>query len=479
MPLVKQRANTFFSNSFFIFLFRFFPSLAGLAVIILYAHKLPVTAYGSYFNFWIQFNVFYPLVCFGVHALILTYPKNFILHLAGNIPTKYYLLFASWGVALSTVFAYIQFRSAAIPFVIPLLLMLTYSISVIVESFLIVCKSYVSLVVTNLFYAVAYVAVHWCVVDRQFSFLDIFYYITILNVLRMVVYAIDAIRNRGAGGGEQRQPVVQSPATIRNLWLHLGLYDVLQSLSGWVDKFIVSLVLTSSASALYFNGSMNIPFLPLLLGAASSAVLMQLATGQKHNEKEDTIVLMNQTGRVLSCIVFPLFFYLLLFRDLIVTLLTIKYLESVPIFILALFVLPVRAYSFTTVLQRLHKGALINAGAISEMLLAVLLMYPLYKWLGLPGIALGFVISTYFQAAFYLFHSARLLGVGMGQLLPFGNWLLKLIVFGVLFIGIHYILERCFAGKIALFLGGVVMGAIALFSLWIELKPGKYGDSTE
>jgi O-antigen/teichoic acid export membrane protein len=208
-----------------------------------------------------------------------------------------------------------------------------------------------------------------------------------------------------------------------------------------------------------------------LLSAAGTAVLIQLASGKRDNEVGETIKLMHQSGKILSSIVFPLFFFLLFYRtELIVTVFTEKYIPAIPVFLAAILVIPVRAYSFTTILQRQHKGNIINIGALSELLLACALMYPLYKWLGLPGVALSFVISTYLQAAFYLFHSGRLLNVSPLQLIPYKNWLVKLIIFATLFISIHYISREYFGVEIALILGGAVMVSSIMLALFIEIR---------
>ena len=161
----------------------------------------------------------------------------------------------------------------------------------------------------------------------------------------------------------------------------------------------------------------------------------------------------------------------LFFRhEFIVTIFTEKYLPAVPVFAAAILVLPVKAYSFTTVLQRLHKGSIINAGAIADLGLALALMYPLYKWLGLPGVALCFVISTYLQAAFYLFYSAKLLHTSPLKLIPYINWIIKLIVFATLFIIIRYVGNLYFTGKITLILGAGMMVILTVVSLIFEAK---------
>jgi len=470
MPLPKPGHNSLFSNSLFIFIIRFFPSLANLLVMIWYSKHLPPALYGNYYHFWIQLNVIFPLACFGIHVLVITYSQSFLLNLLRNIKTRYFVLYAFWVLALSAVFALLQCSALPVTFAIPFAFILCFSISAILESFLIVFRNYAWLTVINILYSAIYWLIHLYILKEGFSLQAVFTYLLILTALRLGIYSGIVIGNM-----KRCEPVADTGivdlAKIRSLWLHLGLYDVLQVLFSWVDKFIISIVLTASLSAIYYNGSQNIPFLPLLLSAAGSAVLMQLAAGQKDDENRNAIKLMNQSGRVLSSIVFPVFFFLLFFRyEFIVVIFTEKYIPAIPVFLMAILVLPVKAYSFTTVLQRMHKGAIINTGAIADLMLALALMYPLYKWLGLPGVALSFVISTYLQAAFYLYHAAKLLHTSPLKLIPYANWLIKFIVFASLFIIIHYAVNLYFTGKITLILGAAAMVIITAVSLILELK---------
>ena len=470
MPLPKAGSNSLFSNSFYIFIIRFFPSLANLLVVIGYSRYLPQAAYGSYQHFWIQLNVLYPVACFGIHALVITYPGNFLIQLMHRLSIKHYVLYGVWVAGLSIVFALLQNNGIGLSLVVPFLFIASFSISIIVESLLIVARSYKSLTSVSLLYSLGWCIIHWYVLQLGFTLQSIFSLLLVLNMLRLAVYIIILLININGSKEPVDNKSYNIPA-IRSLWIHLGMYDISQMLFSWIDKFVLSLVLTASVSAVYFNGAQNIPFLPLLLSAAGSAVLIKLAAGNKEDERKDITALMNQSGKILSCIIFPVFFYLLLYRyDIIIFLFTERYIASVPVFAASVLALPVKAYSFTTVLQRMHKGSIINAGAIADLLLACALMYPLYKWLGLQGVALSFVITTYLQALFYLYYSARLLHISILSLVPVANWILKLIVFFCLFIVIHYLGNAYFKRDIALILGGGVTILTIGISLLIEIN---------
>ena len=465
-----MKNSTLFSNSFFIFIIRFFPSLANLLVVIWYSRQLPQDTYGNYQHFWIQLYVLAPLTCMGIHVLAVNYRPGFIMKLLNSIKARQYVFFTFWVILLSVVFAVLQCDALHISFIIPFLYLLCYTLVVIFESFLIVFRSYQWLVATNIIFSATFFAIHWYLLGHSFSLQTLFTYLLIITVLRLCVYSGVAIANMQQYSEEEHEEEYKI-SKIRELWLHLGLYDVTQVLFGSIDKFVISLALTAQLSAIYYNGSQPIPFLPMLLGAAGSAVLIQLARGTKKNEKAEAVQLMNQLGRVLSCLIFPAFFFLFFYgAPLLIGLLGDKYRPAIPIFMVSLLVLPVRAYHFTTILQRMHKGSIINIGSIGDLILACALIYPLYLWKGLPGVALSFVISTYVQAAFYLYYTAKLLDVSVLKLIPYVNWIIKLIVFATLFIGIRYLGNRQFTTGIQLILGGAAMVVMISVSLFAEYR---------
>jgi O-antigen/teichoic acid export membrane protein len=134
--------------------------------------------------------------------------------------------------------------------------------------------------------------------------------------------------------------------------------------------------------------------------------------------------------------VMPLFLFLLFFAAPLFDLLfDHRYAASVPIFQWSILVLPLRAYGFTSILQHAHKGALINKGALLDLVIALALLYPLYRLMGLPGLAFSFVLSSYVQAAYYSIHTAKILQVKLFELFPLKLWLQQfLLSFGIIFV---------------------------------------------
>lgn len=477
MPLPKLRSNSLLGSSFFIFIIRFFPSLANLVVLLYYSRQLDKITYGAYQNFWIQLNIIAPIAYFGINALLMTYPPGAIVKLAKTISNKQYFVYLLWLIMLSVGFAALQYSNLSIGFLLPFLFMATFATGVIIESLLVAFKNFRILALVNFLYAALYIAIHKLVLDAGYSHFHLFLSLLLLNCLRLAfsLYILMGNIKRVRDEHTALRPVKD----IRTLWMHLGFFDVLQAFSMWVDKFLVSVLLTASLSAIYFNGTQNVPFLALITGAAGNAVLIQMARVKEADEGAQLRYLVHLSAKHLSNIVFPLFFFLVFFCHEVFHCFLPGYEAAVPIFFISLFLLPLRTYSFLTVFQKLHKGYISNIGAVGELILACLLMYPLYKWLGLPGIMLSFVISTYAQVVFYFYHISKLLQTGIHNLIPFANWAIKSSIFFVLFMILHYFLTSFFELNISLAIGMAVMVITIAAALFIETTLQKNGGNAE
>ncbi len=475
MPLQKLKSSSLLNNSFFIFLIRFFPSVANLVVLLYYSRQLDMPAYGIYQNFWVQIYFLYPLAAFGIHVLITTYAPSTILKIAQKLSATQYVIYSVWVLLISALFAWLQPSSLNMGWWLPMLFLIVFVAGIILESFIIVLKGFKALLIINILYAISYVLVHKLVLAQTFSHYNIFLYLLLIGVGKVALSTLVVLFNIRKHQDDVHEES-RSINEIRTLWLHMGYYDILQTLSTWIDKFVVSLLLTASLSAIYFNGSQNIPFLPIILSAAGSAVLLQMNKVKATNENESLLLLMKTSARYLSCVVFPILFFLMFFRYEVFKVVLPGYIDAVPVFFIMLFILPLRIYSFLTVFQKLHKGHISTTGAIGELILACLLMYPLYLWLGLPGIALSFVISTYAQAFYYMIHIRSLLNVGFMQILPIANLLIKVLIFSSLFMVIHYLLSSLFEARISMLIGMSIMAIGVLTALYVEVRSDKNGN---
>ncbi|PSK95130.1 hypothetical protein [Taibaiella chishuiensis] len=458
-----------FGNSFRIFAIRLFSTLASLVVMVFFSHQLSQEDNGQYLGFIVNLTITSTLAGLGIGLLLFTYTGDELRYLVRSIRPRYYYAYLALLLLIAGVFAGLTCGSPAAlarSGYIPFLFFIAYTAGVLLESVLMVAKQFKLLLLSGFLYALLYVGVSLMAYDKGFS-MD-----RLLLWLLPVVYG-KLLLLLWAAFSFLRRPPVGDPASFKSkktfsLWLHLGFYDLSNMLIQWLDKFIVSLLLTAGTAAVYINGTVNIPFVPLALSAVSNATLMQLSYTTGRREKA---ALMRQAGRLLSCIAYPVFFFLLFFRaEFITVAFSDKYAGAIPIFLCSVLILPVRAYSNTTILQNYHRGRLINIGVVLDYIVAIAIMYPLYRWLGLAGIALSFVLSTYVQVIFYLYFSARLLGQPMTQLVPLKNWIGKLLGFGLLGFGLYHFLHGLLTPFYLLVAGCSVMGLVSVVLLRYEMK---------
>lgn len=453
-----------FKNAAYIFFIKLFPYVAIFFITILYSRKLPVAAYGNYQDFWIKLLLLGTVAYAGIPVTLLTYAPDVIRSLYRQLSRKQTGIYICWLICWGVFFAWLEGYTLQLPALTCFVLLCCYALHSVQESLLMAAKKMNGLLLFNAAYAFYFIGIHIAALSH-YDLPHLLFLLMIGMVLRAagltwVVYSV--YRKQGVAVLDQ-----DILTKARSLWLHLGFYDLLQNLFRYLDKFILSLVLTAPLYALYFNGAQDIPLLPYLLGAVSGSVLLQLADNK---EKEYPHLMMQASARLLSCIVFPLFFFLFFFsHELFHVVFTSRFAGSVPIFMATLLVLPLRAYNYTVLLQHRHQGALINKGALLDIAVALALIYPMYRLMGLPGVALSFVISTYIQVAYYVYHTTRLLQVTVGDLFPFRNWTWKFLLSWAVFLGVHYMLRSTWTP-----LPVFISGAVALLLLSTGLLAYEY-----
>lgn len=431
--------KTLLHTSGAIFFIRFFPTLANLLVILYFSRQLSLETYGQYQHIWAQYYLISAVALVGLPAFALTVGAGPMLQLIRSWPARRRGLLLVWPIFWSAVFGILQHYSGFMGIGLAFFFMVSAVTGMAQEGLLLAARSFRLLVWVNFGYTLLFLYLHWFFLAGAKDLNWLFAALSGLNTLRillLIAALMPMIRARS---------VLQEklPAGVGKLWLHLGFYELMQMVFRWADKFLVSLFLSAGAMAVYFNGSLEIPFLPILLGAAGGALLLQMQDNGAEQGLAGKTALVRQSAVVLSSIVLPLFFFLLFFaRPLFRVALSEKYLVALPVFWVMLLILPLRAYNFTTLLQHLHKGWLINAGALLDILLALGLAYPMYQWLGLPGITLSFVVATYTQAMFYVYFIRKTTGVKLLQIIPLVNWLAKAGGLLLLFAAFRYLSLR-------------------------------------
>ncbi|MBS1628908.1 MAG: polysaccharide biosynthesis C-terminal domain-containing protein [Bacteroidetes bacterium] len=457
--------RTLFRRSAFIFAIRFFPIAATTGAGIAFSRLLPPALNGIYARVWIVYtSVFATIACFGLVPFMLTHAAASIdqwLHVWSKKRTILSLLWLALLAGLLVLFFRGQ-ESFQAWILAPLLLVQVWQL--LSESYLIIQEQYLATLTTSALYALAFIGVHVLFLNDVCSLNGLFLLITTIGMMRAILLSFLGRRCfiKSAGSSEKMPP------EIRSQWLQLGIYDVSQMLFRWVDKVVLSALIAPALFAVYLNGTIEIPFLATLLGAIGSSLLQQMALGDKG--PGNNVRMLHTTGNLLARIVFPLFFFLFFFREhFIVFVFTDKYLDSAPLFGISIFAMLLRAYNFTSILQHLNQVKRINWGALLDLGTALGLAIPFYFLMGLEGVVLAFVISSYVQAFYYLHHTAKLMHCPVLSLIPGRTWSWVLLLSGGIIGGLYFLLSFFNSDNTSLFLGGsgTVMLILILLSPYI------------
>lgn len=434
------------------------------------SRQIDAEQYGLFQKFWTQLFVLATFATIGFPVFILTYSPQKALSIFQQIRAKSFALYLLFVLTTATTFALLQENNLSGIWLYALALIIVFVALILSDSLLIVFKSFKAIIGINFAYSVLFCFIHFRNIQSGFNLQQLLIGILILCLIRLAICLL-FIRKAFQEYRSSNQILEQADwQKIKALWIQLGLNDIITILFRWVDKFILSFILAKELFAVYFNGTIEIPFLPILFSAVSSAAVQHWANAQVANEQQSKIPLLHYSARILSSIMFPLFFFFVLFRiEFLSIVFSPDYVAAVWIFVCTQLVLPVRAYPFTALLQSEHRGDLINKGAVIDFIMACILMYPLYLLMGLPGVALSFVISTYWQAAYYLTQTSKIMKLPIAALIPGKVLMRKFLLYGILMFLAFTFIKMLFNSNWSIFISGTIaLLAMTFVSLWYD-----------
>ncbi|MEO6738401.1 MAG: oligosaccharide flippase family protein [Ginsengibacter sp.] len=420
-------------KSVYLFLGKAMPVIMLFFITIIYSRKLSYDDYGTFQSVWMYTNLLTVTISFGITALLLSSNLSSFFAFAKKhlikIISAYLLLLM---VSMSIFFWYGKNFSIGVKFLL-ILFVLIQIISTVLETLLIKSHKERIVFIINFIYSLLFFGWHYYILSKGYNLSNLIEGIIILSIARFT----------GMFFFRQKTSVIPGPLNDKQYfkhWTYLGLNDITGVLSRWIDKLLLVYLLTPGEFALFFNGSFEIPLFGLLVSVVGSVMLIEIS--KNISTKEKVMQLFKESFRLLSLIVFPLFLFLLFFRfELFSVVFKNKYNASVPIFLISIFILPVRINNYGSILQYYQHGNKIMTGSLLDIILAVILMTLFYPFLGTRGIALAIVLATYCQAFYYLSQSAKVLQTDILSLIPVKalaqTFVLMLMLYTCLYYSLH------------------------------------------
>lgn len=431
-------------------------------IFILFSRKLSYEDYGTFQSVWMYANIINVIIGFGISSIIFSTNLNFVFYFIQKNKKNIFLFYTA--LSLITFFLFFLF-SNNISSSLKLLLVfftLIQTATSIADSLLIKKKGEKNSFIINFVYSLLFLGWHLYILQTGYILYTLILGILILSLLKWV--AISLVPKT-----KESKIISYDESNFFKHWSYLGLNDILGIFSKWIDKFFLVYLLSAADFAIFFNGSFEIPLFGLLITVAGIFLTTEISADLFSTEKIKNLFI--ETFNTLSIIVFPLFFFLFFFRsELFSFAFQNKYQASLPIFVISIFILPLRINNYTAILQCFSKGNIILWGAIIDILIAILCMVILYPIIGTRGIALSIVISTAIQSLYYIWHSAKVLHIKTLQLIPLKNLISKGILFGAIFYGTSLLLHPV-GLWIKLCCGALLTFIIILVGSWKYILP--------
>jgi O-antigen/teichoic acid export membrane protein len=209
---------------------------------------------------------------------------------------------------------------------------------------------------------------------------------------------------------------------LRSL-LGYGLPMTVVALAGTIafqfDRIVVGTSFSPHDFAIYALGAVEVPIF-LLLGQAVTNVLMPaLAQLWQNGDSAGMIALWHRSMRKMGVILLPSFVFLMIMaEDVIRVLFGPGYEESVVVFRIYLFLIPLRVANWSIIPTAMGWTRFYAPGVILLVANATIALAAVGP-LGLPGPALAAPIATALAAFYYVWRLRPVLGLGLSGLVPF------------------------------------------------------------
>lgn len=418
---------------FWLLLSRIMPLFALFIITIIYSRQLSYDDYGRFQSVWMYANIVNVIISFGISAVILSTNINFLFSFIKNnrkILGAFYSIL--WVMGLIAFYLFAKNFDVSLKLLL-IIFIITQNIVTASETLLIKRGKEKASSIINFLYALLFLGWHLYILLTTYSLYHLIVGIIIISILKLIAIAAIRVKN------EEFEETINEKHFL-NHWFFLGMNDVLGVIARWMDKLFLLYLLTATDFAVFFNGSFEIPLFGLLISVTGSFLLIEISGDIRLTNKITRLY--SESFKVLSSIVFPLFFFLFFFREELFSLaFNDKYNASIPIFAISIFILPMRINNYSAILQCFSQGKKVLWGSLLDIIIASILMLTLYPLIGTRGIVLAIVISTYCQNFYYLWNSAKILNISIFRLLPLQTLIIKFLIILILYFILSFFLS--------------------------------------
>lgn len=208
-----------------------------------------------------------------------------------------------------------------------------------------------------------------------------------------------------------------------NFALPLGFSSLTNKLNRYVDKFVVSILLSSAAYAEYYLGSQEVPIIKVIPFAVGSVLISRYVSLQLESKKEELLALWYKGIEKVSLLVVPLTILSIIIAPDLISLIAesegTDYSNAV---------LPFQIYNLIVLVRVTHYGSILQAFgdtkgvfymSLNLVVANIILSVPFTIWFGIVGTALSTLIANIYNWLVLLRRIGGHMEIPFYKVLPF------------------------------------------------------------
>jgi O-antigen/teichoic acid export membrane protein len=223
-----------------------------------------------------------------------------------------------------------------------------------------------------------------------------------------------------------------------------GLAIIVNTMVLYSHQYIVSISSSPRDFAIYVVGCFSLPIFSIVVDSVVKASLVKMSELTRNNDKFITIAgIISNSIRKLWILFFPLFVFLFVIaEELIVVLFTKDYSESVSIFRIFVFTIPLYALLVQHVPRIFEATRFILITNIFALALSSIVCFLLFELFGLEGAAIGFIVVNLIWKMMFLVKCKKMFNVPIRHLLPLNSMIKVSFYTSLIGVFVFYVNEK-------------------------------------
>ena len=249
-----------------------------------------------------------------------------------------------------------------------------------------------------------------------------------LATLRIAIFAAYLAGSKSSDeaaidGEERRQFLLYA--------LPFGAAVMMTVIQGSLDRYAVSAMVGAVGFAVYSVGMFQLPLVSVMQHALADVAIPKMTQYRREGQRAAILFTWQRAMIYLALVFVPVCLLLIVLRaEFIEVLFTAVYRDSVPIFAVGAFILPLSAMLEDAILRVYDDTRVLLGITIATCLVLLGALYPLVASWGLVGAALSSVLALLVNRLLLMWRSAQLLEMPLYDFVPWRDYA-KVIVFSL------------------------------------------------